>query len=159
MKNHAQGSRPLPESTAGGPSNHPDIILFDADCTLCSGLVAWILRHDRKKRFSFAALTSPFAREAAITHGINTGTTDSLIVLPNASSPLLESDAILHILKNLGGLWRTFALFTLLPKPLRDAAYRTIARNRHALCGKIKTCAIPFTEYPDRFQDRFPNRD
>ena len=36
----------------------------------------------------------------------------------------------------LGGVWRVVAVLRLLPRPLRDALYRFVARNRYRFSGR-----------------------
>ena len=42
----------------------PHVYLYDGVCALCNRAVQFLLRHDRRGRFRFAALQSGFAREA-----------------------------------------------------------------------------------------------
>ena len=39
-------------------------ILFDGTCNLCNGCVHFLLRHDKQKRFRFAALQSDAGQQA-----------------------------------------------------------------------------------------------
>jgi predicted DCC family thiol-disulfide oxidoreductase YuxK len=41
-------------------------------------------------------------------------------------------------------------VFRGVPRPLRDAAYRLIARNRYALFGRRDVCDIGGQDYADR---------
>lgn len=43
----------------------------------------------------------------------------------------VESAAVIELAKNLGGFWRLSGMAYLIPKKLRDALYRYIARRRH----------------------------
>lgn len=64
-----------------------------------------------------------------------------------------RSSAILHVLKDLGGLWKLTAVFLLLPAPVRDFFYNIIARNRYHWFGKRNECMIPTPELKKRFLD------
>ena len=47
-----------------------------------------------------------------------------------------HSDALIELAHALGGGWRVFAMAGKIPKPLRDAVYRWVARNRFRFMGK-----------------------
>ncbi len=59
----------------------------------------------------------------------------SLILIENGNC-YLRSDAALHIAKYLRRPWSLLRIFILIPRPLRDAAYDFIARNRYRWFGK-----------------------
>ena len=54
-----------------------------------------------------------------------------------------NSDAVLYIYGWLGWPWRALTIARLLPRPLRDSAYRWVARNRYRLFGKRDHCWVP----------------
>lgn len=62
-----------------------------------------------------------------------------------------RSDAILRTLVSLGGAWRLMAVFFLLPRPLRDALYRWVARHRYAWFGRRDSCRLPTAAEKSRF--------
>jgi predicted DCC family thiol-disulfide oxidoreductase YuxK len=43
--------------------------------------------------------------------------------------------------------------FLLVPRPLRDFAYRAFARNRYRLFGRSEVCLVPTPELRRRFLD------
>lgn len=75
---------------------------------------------------------------------------DSVIYLQNGRV-LTESTAILSILTELGGMWRLFVLFKLVPPFIRNAMYRFCARRRYRVFGMRESCMIPDPEWSDRF--------
>lgn len=62
-----------------------------------------------------------------------------------------QSDAIIQILKTLGGGFKLVQIFYLIPRFLRDSIYRFIARNRYKIFGKRKKCHFPGAEFTDRY--------
>jgi len=71
---------------------------------------------------------------------------------------LYKSDAVLEILKCVGGLWGFsrrdafgMRLLRMTPKGVRDSVYDWIARNRYAWFGKYESCKIPLPETRSRF--------
>jgi predicted DCC family thiol-disulfide oxidoreductase YuxK len=141
----------LPES-ASNP-----IILYDGVCGLCNGLNRFLLKRDKHDRFRFASLQSEFAASLLKQHGINAVDLDTVYVVVDhgqASERLLaRSDAILHVLRQLGGIWNVFRLGIAVPKSLRDALYNVVARNRYRVFGKYDVCLMPEERYRRKFLD------
>jgi predicted DCC family thiol-disulfide oxidoreductase YuxK len=57
-----------------------------------------------------------------------------------------RSDAILTTLVSLGGPNELFRLLWLVPRPIRDLAYRFVARWRYRIFGTKTSCRIPTPE-------------
>jgi predicted DCC family thiol-disulfide oxidoreductase YuxK len=51
----------------------------------------------------------------------------------------------LTVLSHLPG-WAWVRVLRLVPKPLRDAVYNLVARNRFRIFGKYETCFVPDAE-------------
>lgn len=131
------------------PPAHP-IVLFDGVCNLCNTSVQFIIRRDPAGRFRFASLQSPLGEELLARFGIDRGVTDS-VVLVEGDRWYAESDAALRIARGLKGAWKALAVLRGIPRPLRDAAYRLVARNRYRWFGKQETCWLPTPELRERF--------
>jgi predicted DCC family thiol-disulfide oxidoreductase YuxK len=68
---------------------------------------------------------------------------------------LRESEAVLAIAEDIGGPWRIVArLAGWLPRGLRDAAYRFVARHRLHWFGRRSTCFVPSDRDRPRFLDQ-----
>ena len=130
--------------------NH--IIYFDGVCNLCNWSVRFILKLDKKAIFSFASLQSENAQSQLKRAGAQKLCYDS-VVYQQGEHIYLRSDAVLHILKTLGGIWGLFYGFKIIPKPIRDWFYDLIARNRYQWFGKKNNCMIPSAEIKARFLD------
>jgi predicted DCC family thiol-disulfide oxidoreductase YuxK len=136
---------------------HP-ILLYDGVCGLCNRLVKFILRRDRNATFRFASLQSALAARILTRHGADPSDLDTVYVVVNHELPdehlLSRSDAILFVLKQLGGFWHPAAsLLQLLPKPFCDAAYNVVARHRYLIFGHSETCILPTPQDRSRFLD------
>lgn len=132
------------------PSN--PIVLFDGVCNLCNASVQWIVRRDRAARFRFAALQSAAGRAALAATGPLDTQPDS-VVLIHEGRRHLRTDAALHIARLLGFPWSLCAIFLLVPRFLRDPAYRLIARHRYRWFGKSESCMVPTPALRARFLD------
>lgn len=127
------------------------IIVFDGVCVLCNGWVRFLLRHDRNRRYRFAAMQSAPGRELLARHDLDPDDPDSFLLIDRHGA-WTDTDAIRRVLAGLGGIWRVLAmLLGLVPRPLRDRAYRVTARNRYRWFGRRAQCLIPTGGQADRF--------
>ena len=127
-----------------------DIILFDGICNLCNGFVKFIIRYDQKEHFKMASLQSEIGQKLLSEYAIN-NTDNQSVVFITSNSVYLQSDAALNILKNLGYPWKLGFVLILIPRFIRDAVYRFIARNRYRFLGKRNECIIPDERMKKRF--------
>lgn len=127
------------------------IVLFDGLCNLCDGAVRFMIDRDRRKRLRFASLQSDVARELLGRFGRTVDALPASIVVIDGDRIFERSAATLHIAEILGPPWSFARVFAIVPEPLRDAAYRLIARNRYAIFGTRNACRIPTPAEGDRF--------
>lgn len=118
------------------------IILFDAQCVLCSANAQFMLRHDRQRRFRLAAMQGATGAALFRQHGIDPTNPDTILVV-DGDRVWRDSDAVIAIYTGLGWPWRVAGAVRLVPHWLRDRAYRWIARNRYRLFGRRSTCWLP----------------
>ena len=123
--------------------NNP-IIFYDGLCGLCNCSLQFIIKHDKKKKFRFAALQSDFAKQIL---GENI-LTDSVILFDNGTI-YHQSTAALKVCKILGGYLNLLSIFILVPQKLRDRIYDWIAKNRYQWFGKFDMCKIPSADQKD----------
>ena len=126
------------------------VILFDGFCPLCNGFVVFILRRDIKSVFHFAPLQSEAGLRLLESHGVPHEGIDSVVLLERGAWKI-ESAAALGILRRLPQPWPLLYGLILVPRPIRDAVYRWIARNRHRWFGKSNVCMMPRPEWRERF--------
>lgn len=131
-------------------NNETYILLFDGVCNLCNSFVRFLIVRDPKEKFKFATLQSESAQALLNRFGLPVNDLDSLVFIAGEKY-FLRSSAILHILKELGGVWKLFYIFTIFPRPLRDFIYRIIAKTRYSIFGKRDICFVPTPEIKRRF--------
>lgn len=135
---------------------HP-VLLYDGVCGLCNRVVRFIIRHDPSKIFRFASLQSSFASRVTAGRAADPANFDSvyIVVLSDDGEELFErSEAVLFIMRKLGGVWRSLAgIAALAPRPIRDWAYAVVARNRYRMFGRYDTCPLPGEDDRERFID------
>jgi predicted DCC family thiol-disulfide oxidoreductase YuxK len=128
------------------------IVLFDGHCHLCNQSVDFLIRNNARQNLKFASLQSEIAQRLMKGHGLQTllERLDSIVFIEKGKV-YTHSDAALSIARNLDGIWPLLAVFLVLPRPLRDVAYRFVARNRYRWFGKSETCRMPTPELLRRF--------
>jgi predicted DCC family thiol-disulfide oxidoreductase YuxK len=136
------------------------LFIFDGRCGLCNRSVRWFLTRDRLDRLRFVPSESPKVAGVLARHGLDAaaaiGNSGSILVLRDADKPtehlLSRSDAVLALLSQLPSPWPTIAqALRLVPRRLRDLAYRLVARWRYRVWGRLETCPIPTAEERSRF--------
>lgn len=131
------------------------VIVFDGVCVLCNGWVRFLLRHDRRRRYRFAAMQGEAGRALLARHGLDPDDPVSFLLVEYdmGTSPRVSTDttAIRRVLAGLGGFWRVAHLAALLPGFVRDPLYRLFARNRYRLFGRHDACMVPNEETRARF--------
>ena len=127
-------------------------IVFDGACVICNGWVDFLLRHDVRGRYRFAAMQGTNGRALLAAHGLDPDDPTSFLLIDEAGAHR-DTDAIVRVIAGLGGVWRAVHVARLLPRTWRDAAYRTLARNRYRWFGRRETCRVPSPHEAARFLD------
>ena len=126
------------------------VILFDGYCNLCNSQVNSILRLDSKKFFYFSNLDSSFSKKVIKENKVESLEGKTIILYHN-NKIIIKSNAAIKIAYLLGGFFKIFIIFKILPNFIRDGIYDVISRNRYNWFGKSDSCYIPKKEILDRF--------
>jgi predicted DCC family thiol-disulfide oxidoreductase YuxK len=121
------------------------VVLFDGVCNVLN----FIIDRDRRRRFRFASLQSEAGRRLCREYGIPLEL-DSIALVQDGKA-YVESAAVLRIAKGLDGLWPAVFSLVLLPKALRNRAYRYFASHRYEWFGKAEVCRVPTADVLQRF--------
>jgi predicted DCC family thiol-disulfide oxidoreductase YuxK len=137
-------------------------VFFDGTCTLCNGAVHFIIDHERQPELKFAPLQSDPAREMIepiagaekvrllVEGATGSGDPDSVVLVEDGKL-YTHSTAGLRIARRLRWPWSWAVVFFVVPRFIRDAVYRFIARHRYRWFGKEETCRVPTPELKARF--------
>lgn len=115
------------------------VIWFDGSCAFCQGAVRFVARRDPAGYFRFAPSASPDGLSVLARCGL-AGTAPRSIVFVDGDRAYRESDAVLRIARRLAFPWWLLAGLLVVPRPLRDAAYRIVAALRHRLARRATSC-------------------
>jgi predicted DCC family thiol-disulfide oxidoreductase YuxK len=124
------------------------ILFYDGECGLCARAVQWVLRRDAHGLFRFAPLQG--STYASLNR--ERPTDCSTMVLLDGDDLLTESDAAIRIARRVGGPWGAMAAIgAIVPRSLRNALYRAVARRRHRWFGHADACRLATAEERGRF--------
>ena len=126
------------------------IVLFDGVCNFCNGSVNFIIKHDSRKRFKFAALQSEIGQKLLRQYGLNENDLDSVVLVENGRA-FTRTTAALKTARHLDGLLSWSAVFLIVPRAVRDIFYKLFAKNRYKLFGRTEACMMPTPELRHRF--------
>lgn len=129
------------------------IIVFDAQCLLCSGWVRFLLARRGGGGIRFASMQGETGRRLLADAGLRPDNLQTLLVVDGSGRAWQETAAILRVLDALGWPWKLAWAGWVVPAPLRDAAYRWVARNRYRLFGRSEVCMLPRPADAARFLD------
>lgn len=141
-----------PEFEPSGP-----VLLFDGECGLCHRLVRRLLRLDRRGVLRFAPLQGPAAQTFLRQHGLPADDFETLVFVPDWARRedknfLLRTDGLIAALRAAGVAPHAVPLI-IVPRPLRDAGYRLVARWRDKFFGPWQAHPLPRPEWAARFLD------
>ncbi|OMD66052.1 thiol-disulfide oxidoreductase DCC [Paenibacillus odorifer] len=126
------------------------IVLIDGVCHLCQGVVRFIIPRDPDAKFLFAPLQNEIAAKLMKESGLQPGQLNTVILLENGVY-YTESAAVLRIARKLRFPWPAAYVFILVPRSLRNALYRYVAKNRYRWFGRDEQCMLPTPEIKRRF--------
>ncbi len=137
------------------PGREP-VLFYDGECGLCNAVVRWLLREDSAAVLRFAPLRGKTGQRTLQRFGLPTEEFDSILFLPDLGSdqPRLRTGGVIGVLAALGGVWRVLAwLAWCVPGPLRDSAYKLVARVRYRVFGAYVPTPLPEPGWAARFLD------
>ena len=135
------------------PAAPSPVLLYDGLCGFCNTSVQFILGHETRHTLRFAALQGTFAGDLKRRHP-KLDDVDSLVWVEGAEPDervWIRSDAVLRAVSYMGGFWKLFLVFRVIPRAVRDFFYDVFARNRIRFFGRYGSCPVPTREVRSRF--------
>lgn len=134
------------------PETRP-IVVFDTDCVLCSGMVRFVLAHERGPELLFAGAGSATGVALAERHGFTRADLNDTFLVIEEGRALTRSEAGIAIARRLRRPWRWLAMLRVIPRPVRDAVYGFVARHRYQWFGRSPSCLVIEPRHRSRFID------
>lgn len=124
------------------------ILFFDGECGFCDRAVRFAMSHDAKGRLYAATLAGETAHVALQPFASMLVDIDSTVLyLPatptRAAAVQIHSDAALSVLRLLGGGWAVLGVLGhVVPRWIRDGAYKAFAKRRFRIFGRVEACQL-----------------
>lgn len=138
--------------TATGGASAQDvtapILFFDGECGFCDRAIRFAMSRDAHGRLYAATLTGATAQRAlAPFTSMLEGVDSTVLYLPatptREASVQVHSDAAISVLRLLGGGWAVLGVAMLIvPRWIRDVAYKAFAKRRFQLFGRVEACQL-----------------
>ncbi len=143
------------ETVATGPraTGPAPVLLYDGLCGFCNTSVQFVLGHENHHLLRFAALQGEFATGVKQRHP-ELNTVDSLVWVEGGGSDekvWVRSAAALKVVGYMGGLWKLYLVFGIIPVSVLDFLYDLFAKHRYRFFGKYGSCPVPTADVRPRF--------
>lgn len=126
------------------------VVLFDGVCNFCNSSVNFIINHDKKNYFRYAAIQLEPGQ--ALMKKFNLDPVNlSSFVLVEGEKYYTKTTAVLRVAKNLGFPWNLSYIFIVVPPFIRNISYNIIAKYRYKWFGKREACRVPTHKEREKF--------
>ncbi|WP_205520588.1 thiol-disulfide oxidoreductase DCC family protein [Tropicibacter sp. Alg240-R139] len=125
------------------------VTVMDAHCALCARGAAWIAHNDQDQEFLIVPMQSELGQVLLEQNGLDPNDPTSWLLLERGQGRT-STDAIIRSGQKLGRKWRLLTVLRIIPRPVRDACYRVVARNRYRWFGQGDMCNMPDPEVQRR---------
>jgi predicted DCC family thiol-disulfide oxidoreductase YuxK len=132
-------------STAGATS---PILFFDGECGLCDRFIRFSMANDSRGMLRAAPLNGVTATRLLPPFQSVLANVDSVVLYAPATasrgaSVQVYSDAALSVLRLLGGGWSVAGVAGwVVPRWIRDVAYKALAKRRFQIFGRVEACQL-----------------
>lgn len=127
-----------------------NIILFDGVCVLCSAWANFMIQHDPQYQFKLVSAQSKLGQQLLSTYQLPTDHFETMVLLEQGQL-YTESTAFLRIIQRVGFPYSILKYGKVIPKAVRDVAYRRIALNRYWLFGQTEQCYVVTPDIQQHF--------
>jgi predicted DCC family thiol-disulfide oxidoreductase YuxK len=105
------------------------------------------MKHDRHGRVQFASAQSELG--SAIYRRIGIPVDDSYLLIDSTGCHS-KSEGYFRLARILGGWWRLALIGKVVPRPIRDWMYDSVAQNRYRWFGRAEQCSLLTPEQRSR---------
>ena len=127
------------------------VVIFDGVCNLCNTSVQFILDHDRRGELLLCSAQSEPGQALLARFHVDTGPEPASVYLVENGQLHNRSTALIRIGRRMGFPWSLGVVLHVIPRFLRDALYKVVARNRYRWFGKREACRLPAPGEAERF--------
>ena len=126
------------------------IVYFDGVCGLCDWSVNLLVKMDTQKNLKFSSLQGKSGQILLSDLKIDLNEFNTVLFKVN-DQVYTKSTAVFKIINSIGGFYKIFLIFNLLPTKFNDWIYGRIAKHRYKFFGKLDKCDISKFNTPGQF--------
>ena len=119
-------------------------------CYMCNRVAKFVVKRDKHRKFKFAYLQSESGKALLNKFDLPTTNLNTFVYIVK-DKYYIKSSAALHVLKDLGGIWKLTYVFIVFPRPFRDLFYNIITKTWYKIFGRSESCLIPTPDIKSRF--------
>ena len=128
------------------------IVYFDGICGLCDWSVNLLVKMDTQKNLKFSSLQGKSGQILLSDLKIDLNEFNTVLFKVN-DQVYTKSTAVFKIIDSIGGFYKIFLIFNLIPTRINDWVYSKIAKYRYKYFGKLDKCDISKFNTPGQFID------
>ena len=121
------------------------VVIYDGECGLCSNFVKMLAAVNKNPKLFITDFSSEWTRN----HLKIENHVDSVLFV-TATKRYSYSDAVIHLLAAANPVFKPLYLMKVIPKPLRDALYKMVARHRKKILP-APGCTVPSSKERSMF--------
>jgi predicted DCC family thiol-disulfide oxidoreductase YuxK len=122
---------------------------YYGNCELCCSIVEFIINRSRGSLLAFSAMQAgSFDIKKS---GSREPVVYQTILLLEGGNVLQQSDAVIRLLEKMHRPWPLLEAARMVPRVVRDLAYRFVAKNRYRLFGRWEPCLLCVADEGRRF--------
>ena len=128
------------------------IVYFDGICGLCDWFVNFLVIIDTNNNLKFSTLQGTSGQVLLSSLKMDLKEYNTVLFKIN-DQVYTKSTAVFKIIESVGGFYKVFLIFNLLPTKLNDWIYSKVAKNRYKYFGKLDKCDITKFNIPGQLID------
>ncbi|GAB3802718.1 thiol-disulfide oxidoreductase DCC family protein [Virgibacillus kimchii] len=115
------------------------VLIYDGECNMCSKFIRFIVRINKNPELFITDFNSNWTKENV---QLNPNIDSMIFITENKE--YIYSNSILHLLAGTNNLFKPLLILKLIPRKLRDALYKILAKNRRKILkSQSQHCPIP----------------
>lgn len=144
------------ERSAMGGNVETCVLLVDGACVLCHGFATFVCARDPEGKIRFETQQSELGKDILRRHEVDTQLETVVLVCNHGSKACVKthSDAILETCRRLPWPWKWMYALVVVPRPVRDWCYKTVASHRYSWFGRKDRCSLPDAILKKQLQER-----
>jgi predicted DCC family thiol-disulfide oxidoreductase YuxK len=129
------------QSVPAFPDGNP-VIVYDGVCVLCSNAMRIVATRDHRARYRYVSAQSPLGQALFKHYGLDAQNFETVLLIEDGRA-YGKLDMAQRVARELGGIYRALAVFSILPGRIQDWSYDLVAKNRYRLFGRSDLCIAP----------------